>query len=184
MLFSKATTRRSANKRRAPLMKNKISSIAVFLLLTLLTSAWAGDLIVLGNWILIGNWISKETGRQGIVETVFSFKVNGMELTGTVANAQGETSIREGRINGNEISFVVMLSVGGNERKLAYKGQVSLDEIRFKLELQGLKGQPLEFVAKRESQFQRVFSGKGEFRRDGDVPLRIPSEGKIRIPDK
>ncbi len=167
-------------------MKNKIPSIAVFLLLTLLTSAWAGDLLVLGNWILIGNWISKGIGRQGTVETVFSFKVNGTELTGTVANVQGETSIREGRINGDEISFVVIRSVGGNERKLAYKGQVSLDEIRFTLEVQGLKGQPLEFIAKREFQFKRVpvFPGKREFQRDGDVPLQIPSEGRIRMPDK
>ena len=82
-------------------MKNKILSIAVFLLLTLLTSAWASDLLEFGNWILVGNWISKETGRQGTVETVFSFKVNGTKLTGIVANAQGEASIREGRINGD-----------------------------------------------------------------------------------
>ena len=157
-------------------MKNKISSIAVFLLLTLLTSAWAGDLIVLGNWILIGNWLSKETGRQGTVETVFSFKVNGMELTGTVANAQGETSIREGRINGNEISFVVMRSVGGNERKLAYKGQVSLDEIRFKLELQGQKGQPLEFVAKRESPLISK-----SVSRQGRIPTRWRCSSSDRI---
>jgi len=171
-------------------MKNKILSIAAFLLLGLLTSAWAGDLLELGNWILPGNWISKEIGRQGTVETVFSFKVNGMELTGTVANAQGETSIREGRISGDEISFVVIRNVGGNERKLAYKGQVSFNEIRFTLEVQGLKGQPLEFIAKREFQ---VVGGKREFQRDGDVPLQIavpiehppvPGEGKIRIPDK
>jgi hypothetical protein len=167
-------------------MKNKILSIAVFLLLTLLTSAWAGDLLVLGNWILPGNWISKEIGRQGTVETVFSFKVNGTDLTGTVADAEGKTAIREGRISGDEISFVVMRSVGGNERKLAYKGQVSLNEIRFTLEVQGQKGQPLEFIAKRESPlpFQRVFPGGREFQRDGDVPLQIPSEGKTHIPDK
>ena len=144
-------------------MKNKIPSIGAFLLLTLLTSAWAAD--ILGNWIAQGlTWeigSRRKSGRQGTVETVFSFKVNGTELTGTVANAQGETSIREGRINGDEISFVVIRSVGGNERKLAYKGQVSLNEIRFTLEVQGLKGQPLEFIAKRE------------FQRHGDIPLQI-----------
>ena len=52
-----------------------------------------------------------------VVETIFSFKVNGTELTGTVTNAQGKTVIREGKINGDEISFVVIRSVGGNEKK-------------------------------------------------------------------
>jgi hypothetical protein len=139
-------------------MRCKILLIGVFLLLTLLTPAWPAD--------ILGNWIAKVQGRQGAVETIFSFKVNGTELTGTVTNAQGKTAIREGKINGDEIYFVVIHSVGGNERKLEYKGQVSLNEIRFTLEAQGLEGQPLEFIAKRE------------FPRDGDIPLQraVPVE--------
>jgi hypothetical protein len=86
-------------------MKNKILSIGTVILLTLLTWAWGTDLLG------IGKWIANEPSRQGTIETVFSFKVNGTELTGTVANGQGDTSIREGRINGDEISFVVIRSV-------------------------------------------------------------------------
>jgi hypothetical protein len=144
-------------------MKSKIISIGAFLLLALPTSAWAAD--------ILGNWIAKGQGRQsvnlsaplilGVGETVFSFKVNGTELTGKVSDLQGETAISEGKIEGDEISFVVIRSEGGNERKLAYKGQVSLNEIRFTLEVQGLEGQPQEFIAKRE------------FPRHGDVPLQM-----------
>ena len=142
-------------------MKRKILSIGLFLFLNLLTSAWAAD--------ILGNWIAKVQGTQSmnisaptllgktgftlLGETVFSFKANGTELTGKVSDPQGETPIREGRIHGDKISFVVIRSVGGKERRLAYKGQVSLNEIRFTLEVQGLKGQPQEFIAKRE--FQR-----------------------------
>jgi hypothetical protein len=168
-------------------MKSKILSIGAVVLLALITSAWAAD--IFGNWIAQGTLHESLRTQnnmtnawfEAMVETVFSFKVNGTELTGTVADAEGKTSIREGKIEGDEISFVVIRSDGGNERKLAYKGQVSLNEIRFTLEVQGLKGQPQEFIAKRE------------FPRHGDIPLQItvpiehppvPGEGKIRMPDK
>ena len=133
-------------------MKSKILSIGPFLVLALLTSAWAAD--------ILGNWIVKVQGRQGGVETVFSFIVSGTELTGTVANAQGETAIREGKINGDEISFVVIRSVLGNNMRLVYKGKVALNEIKFVREVEGGMGQPQEFIAKRE------------FPRDGDIPVQ------------
>jgi hypothetical protein len=143
-------------------MKSKILSIGAVVLLALLTSAWAAD--IFGNWIAQGTLHESLRTQSNLtnawVETVFSFKVNGTELTGTIADAEGNTAIREGKINGDEISFVVIHSVGGNEKKLAYKGQVSLNEIRFTVEVQGLKGQPLEFIAKRE------------FPRHGDIPVQ------------
>jgi hypothetical protein len=82
-------------------------------------------------------------------------------LTGTVANSQGETAISEGKINGDDISFVVIRSVDGNEMKFVYKGRVSEDEIKFMCEIHGgmREGQSQEFIAKRE------------FQRNGDVPI-------------
>jgi hypothetical protein len=143
-------------------MKSKNLSIGAVVLLALQTSVWAADLF--GNWIAQGtlheSFRTQSNLTNALVETVFSFKVNETELTGTVADAEGKTAIREGKINGDEISFVVIHSVGGNEKKLAYKGQVSLNEIRFTVEAQGLKGQPLEFIAKRE------------FPRHGDIPVQ------------
>ncbi len=147
-------------------MRSNILSIGAVVLLALLTSVWAAD--IFGTWIAPGTLHESLRTQsnltnvwfEAMVETVFSFKVNGTELTGTVADAEGKTPIREGKINGDEISFVVIHSVGGNERKLAYKGQVFLNEIRFTAIVQGLKGQPLEFVAKRE------------FPRHGDIPVQ------------
>ena len=133
-------------------MKNRILTIGTVLTLALLTSAWAAD--------LAGRWIAQMPGRQGNTETIFSFKVDGTKLTGTVSNPQGEMTISEGTINGDDISFVVIRSRNGNERKLTYKGKVSGDEIKLTRESQGGRGQPQEFVAKRE------------FPRDGDVPVQ------------
>jgi hypothetical protein len=143
-------------------MKSKILSIVAVVLLALLTLVRAAD--IFGNWIVEGPSLmlaDKVSGMQVPGETVFSFKVNGTELTGKVSDPQGETAIREGKINGDEISFIVIRSDGGKQRKLAYAGQASLNEIRFTLEVQGLEGQPLEFIAKRE------------FPRHGDIPLQM-----------
>ena len=94
-------------------------------------------------------------------ETVFSFRMDGTELTGTVSDPQGKADILEGRMDGDEISFHIIRSYGGNERKLIYKGKVGLNEIRFTLEERGVTGEPREFVAKRE------------FQRNQDIPLKV-----------
>lgn len=133
-------------------MKNKILSIGAVILLALQTSIWAAD--------IIGKWIAKIPSGRGTFETVFSFRVYGTELVGTVSSFQGETAISEGKINGEEISFVVIRSFGRNEMKRVYKGKVVGDEIKFTREVQGGMGKPQEFIAKRE------------FQRNGDVPLR------------
>ncbi len=133
-------------------MKNKILSIGMVVLLALLASVWAAD--------IFGRWIARIPNRQGTVETVFSFKADGTTLIGTVSDPKGEIAIKEGKINGDEISFVVIRSVGGSETKLVYKGKVAEDEIKFTREMQDGKGQPQEFIAKKE------------FQRNGDVPRR------------
>jgi hypothetical protein len=85
-----------------------------------------------------------------LVETVFSFKVDGSKLTGIVSDPEGETAISEGSINGDEISFSVVRNFRGNATKLVYKGKVELNGIKFTREVEGWVGP--EFVAKREFQ--------------------------------
>jgi hypothetical protein len=158
-------------------MKNKIPSIGAVVLLALLTSVWAAD--IFGKWIAQVQTYEQADASAGpysllLGETIFSFKVDGTKLTGTVSDPQGETAISEGKINGDEISFVVVIrSFGGNERKLVYKGKVSLNEITFTREVAGGMRQPQEFIAKRE------------FPRHGDVPVRsiqVPVERPLPVP--
>ena len=132
-------------------MKTKIPLIRMVAVLAFFTSAWGAD--------IFGRWIAKTEGRQGTVETIFNFKAEGTTLTGTVSSRQGETAISEGKIEGDDISFVVIRNSRGNQRKLLYKGKVSGDEIKFTRETEGATGQPREFIAKRE------------FQRDGDIPV-------------
>ncbi len=141
-------------------MKKKILLIGVVVLPALLVAAESVD--------LFGNWIAKESSGWPPGETIFSFEPEGAKLTGTVSDLQGETVIRDGRIKGDEISFIVVRGFG---TKLMYKGKVSLNEIRFTVSEEGDRGQTKEFIATRE------------FQRNQDIPLRIDSEPRtIRPP--
>jgi hypothetical protein len=110
--------------------------------LGLLTSAaLAGD--------VTGKWSAETQGRDGEKRTTtFNLKADGGKLTGTVSNPMGEREISEGKIDGENISFVVNMEFNGNAVKLNYTGKVSGDEIKFKREA---GDHVQEFTAKRSA---------------------------------
>ena len=141
-------------------MKSKILYFTVAVLIAPPAFAWGAD--------IFGSWMAHEPGMREyhlehlwlLGETVFSFRVDGSKLTGTISDPNGErTAITEGRINGAEISFIAARSLSGREVKLLYKGEVFENEIRFTRKVLDGTSQPQEFVARRE------------FQRDGDIPL-------------
>ena len=96
-----------------------------------------------------GKWKSEFTTPDGQVRTsTYTFKADGDKLTGTVGGRQGDTEITEGKISGDEISFIVVRNFGGEERKIQYKGKVSGDEIKLTVTF-GPDRPPREMVAKR-----------------------------------
>ncbi len=114
--------------------------IACFLAL-LLAVAMAAD--------ISGKWMGDMPGRGGdTAPTTFTFKVDGDKLTGSVAGAQGEMPIQEGKIAGNQISFSTTFDAGGNSIKILYKGTLSGDQMKMTREREGA-GQPREFTIKR-----------------------------------
>ena len=138
-------------------MKVKILLIGVVVLLAL-TAAYAAD--------VTGKWVAETQGRNGPTQTTFNLKAEGANLTGTVTlpgmmgGQPTDVAITEGKIDGNNISFVVVRKVGPEgqqfEMKTTYKGAVSGDEIKFTVERQmpagmggGRGGGPQEIVAKR-----------------------------------
>ena len=96
-----------------------------------------------------GKWKAEFTTPDGQTRTTnFTFKADGETLTGTVSGRQGDTAITEGKITGDEISFVVVRNFRGEERKIQYKGKVSGDEIKLTVTF-GPDMPPREMVAKR-----------------------------------
>jgi len=100
-----------------------------------------------------GKWVAQVPGRQGAtMEQTFTFKVEGGNLTGTISTQRGEQEISEGKVSGDDVSFVVVRKFQDMEMKSLYKGKVSGNEIKFTMEMQGGRGgerPPTEFTAKR-----------------------------------
>jgi hypothetical protein len=83
-----------------------------------------------------GKWKAEFEGPNGnTITSIFSFKVDGSKLTGTVEGRRGPADIQEGKVNGDEISFVVIRKFNDQEFKQNYKGKVAGSEIKFTVEM-------------------------------------------------
>ena len=91
-----------------------------------------------------GKWVGEVVGQS--MEIAFTFKAEGTTLTGVhIVNGQ-ETPIKDGKIDGNNISFTVALDMGGQETKIDHKGVISGDQIKMTYEMMG---QPGEIILKK-----------------------------------
>ncbi|MDW8131616.1 MAG: hypothetical protein RMI94_13780 [Bryobacterales bacterium] len=82
-----------------------------------------------------GKWRAEFQTPDGQTRTsIFTLQVQGDKLTGTVSSPRGEAPIQEGKVSGDEISFVVVREFGGNEVRIHYKGKVAGDELRLTVE--------------------------------------------------
>ena len=102
--------------------------------------AWAAD--------ISGNWKATAEGPNGTMERTFTFKVDGNKVTGeTTSSMLGKSTITDGRIEGDTVTFSIKANFGDNEMKLDYKGKISGDQIKF---TSTAGGQSFEWVAKRQ----------------------------------
>jgi hypothetical protein len=103
-------------------MKTKVLLIGAILLLAL-SVAYAAD--------VTGKWAAEMQGRNGPTTTTFTFKADGAKLTGTMQGAQGDpVEIQEGKMEGDNISFVTVRKMGEMEMKSEWKGTVAGDEMK------------------------------------------------------
>jgi len=102
-----------------------------------------------------GKWKSEfQTGDGQKGQNVFTFKVDGEKLTGTVYSslAGADAKIEEGEVKGDAISFAITRNMGGSDARFRYKGTVAGDEIKFVVSIGGPDGVQVEMTAKREKQ--------------------------------
>ena len=108
-------------------MKSKIIVVAVIVLSFMLATAWGAD--------ITGKWKGSMDMMGQSMELGFIFKVDGSTLTGTSIGPQGnETPISDGKIQGDDISFVVKVT-GQMELTINYTGKISGDEIKLKMQM-------------------------------------------------
>ncbi|MBM3794748.1 MAG: hypothetical protein FJW31_11910 [Acidobacteria bacterium] len=84
-----------------------------------------------------GKWKATAEGPNGKMERTFDFTVEGEKLTGeSVSSFAGKSAIIDGKVKGDDLSFKLNVSFGGNEMQMNYKGKVvSKDEIKFTAEV-------------------------------------------------
>lgn len=82
-----------------------------------------------------GKWTAAFDTQVGPQKYTFDFKVDGEKLTGKAAfermGQTGEADLLEGKVAGDEVSFVETLEAMGNTVRIEYTGKVKGDEIAF-----------------------------------------------------
>jgi hypothetical protein len=99
-----------------------------------------------------GTWKATAEGPNGSMERTFVFKADGNKLTGeTTSSMLGKSTINDGKIEGDNLSFTITATMQGNELKLTYKGKVTGDGIQLTSEISGGPGggQPIEWHLKK-----------------------------------
>jgi len=95
-----------------------------------------------------GAWTATFDTRGGEQHYTYTFKAAGEKLTGTAKNDRGETTIEEGVIKGDDISFTENLDFQGRKISVKYTGKLNGDEIKFTRQVGDFGSE--DFVAKRK----------------------------------
>ncbi len=94
-----------------------------------------------------GKWTGSIDTPMGAVALNFTFKADGATLSGSMTGPDGgELPIKNGKVDGNKISFVVSLDLGGMSFDLNYNGVVSPDAVKMTSDFMGM---PFEFTLKK-----------------------------------
>jgi enterochelin esterase family protein len=100
-----------------------------------------------------GTWKAEFDTQIGLQKYTFTLKQDGAKLTGK-ANAdingeKHESELKEGKIDGDSVSFVEILNFQGNDLRIVYTGKVLVNEIKLTREVGDFVKE--ELVARREA---------------------------------
>jgi hypothetical protein len=98
-----------------------------------------------------GNWKATAEGPNGAMERTFTFQQDGNKLTGeTTSSFTGKSTIADGKVEGDSVTFTITAKFGDQEIKLNYKGKIAGSEIKFTSEMADGGMTPIEWVAKKQ----------------------------------
>jgi hypothetical protein len=102
---------------------------------------------------ITGTWkATLDMGGQPM-ERTFVFKQDGAKLTGeTTSSMMGKSTIADGKVEGDAVTFSITGNMQGQDMKLTYKGKiVSATEIKFDVDGgTGGGGQAIQWDAKKQ----------------------------------
>ncbi len=161
-------------------MKTRI--ILLTLALTL-CSVWAAD--------VTGVWKAQFDTQRGLRKYTFTLHQDGATLTGNASSetdgAKRESDLKEGKVEGDTVSFVEPLTIQGNDLRITYTGELSASGNEIKFTRQVGDFATTEAVAKRESatatasapaaKVVRIKAGKTEPVKDAEGNVWLPDQG-------
>jgi hypothetical protein len=78
-----------------------------------------------------GKWTADVKTTDSVMKYTYEFHADGSTLTGKATSMRGDVAIRDGKIDGNNISFVEVLDMSGKDLKITYTGVIDGDQIKF-----------------------------------------------------
>lgn len=113
-------------------MKRTFALALMLLAMMSPTSIFAAD--------IDGKWAGKWVGKNEEIFLTFTFKAEGSKLTGTTENsyAPGAAKIKEGRIDGQAVSFVVIRDIGGADVGVEWTGTLAGNKLTLHRSIKGI----------------------------------------------
>ena len=97
-----------------------------------------------------GVWKASAEGPQGQMERTFTFKADGSKLSGeTVSERTGKSTIEDGKVDGDNLSFQIKIKFQDQEMVIQYKAVVKGDAMKMTAERPD-GGNAIEWTAKRQ----------------------------------
>src|SRR2546423_1542358 len=133
-----------------------------------------------------GTWKAEFDTQRGLQKYTFTLKQDGTSVTGK-ANVdrdgeKREAEFKEGKIDGDTVSFVEIINAQGNDLRIAFTGKISGDEIKFTRQV-GDFGKS-EATAKREASTQSAAGPRGPRGRGGfGGPIELKPDDKAAFPN-
>src|SRR5688572_1800913 len=82
-----------------------------------------------------GTWKAEFDTQRGLQKYSFTLKQDGMSVTGKASvereGEKREAELKEGKVEGDTVTFVEPLKIQDNEIKITYTGKISASEIKF-----------------------------------------------------
>lgn len=135
-----------------------------------------------------GTWKSEFESQIGVQKYTYTLKQDGTNLTGKanseIGDQKREAELKEGKVEGDKVSFVEMFKFQENEIRISYKGTIGTNEMKLTREVGEFAKE--EIVAKREAvrataggPGQRGPGGRGGF----GGPITLGPDDKAAFPN-
>ena len=151
--------------------------IALLTLAVASLSAFAAD--------VTGTWKAEFETQRGLQKYTFNLKQDGANVTGKASvemtDQKRDAEFKEGKVEGDTVTFVESLKIQDNEINIAYTGKISANEIKFTRKVGDFGSS--EATAKREGGSAPA-AGQGRGGRGGfGGPIELKPDDKPAFPN-